>query len=151
MGIVLTELEVIHEDINTVASRQANSVHIIPFRHLGNKLDCEEDNFFGTYCTVNFQKGMEDSDYKADLAFTFGHCEKQMNLENVDKLELIIETLMSHHKAVLADKTKSAEKAAELYNFYTIYMMTLSQKEICPKKFPLYKLVQMLNLSNVKD
>jgi len=131
MGIVLKELEVIHEDINIIASRQSELVHIIPYRHLSLKLDCEEDNFFGTYCTVNFQKGGSDGDYKSDLALTFGHCAKQMTLENVDKLELIIETLMSHHKQVLADKTKSAEKAAEQYNYYTdLYDDSLKKRDM---------------------
>lgn len=131
MGIVLNELEIIHQDINLIAERQSDSVHIIPYRHLAQKLDCEEDDFFGTFCTVNFQKGQEDKDYKSNLALTFGHCAKQMTLENVDKLELIIETLMSHHKAVLADKVKSAEKAAEQYNYYTdLYDDSLKKRDM---------------------
>jgi len=131
-GIIIKNIEIINEEVNEIVVKQDGKeneqIYIIPYRFLSQKFECEEDSFFGYYCTGLFRTGSEDEDFKSDIALTFGHCAPGMNRQELNSLQSIIEILTTAHKEILSNKVVSTQKAAEEYNYYSDLFESFSTK-----------------------
>jgi hypothetical protein len=131
-GIIIRNIEIINEEVNKIVVKQDGKadeqLYIIPYRFLSQKFECEEDSFFGFYCTGLFRIGSEDDDFKSELALTFGHCAAGMNRQELNSLQSIIQLLTTAHKEILTDKVISTQKAAEEYNYYSDLFESFSTK-----------------------
>lgn len=130
-GVFLTNVVVYSkQDADIIIQKVTEKISIIPYRYIKTDLDCSSDPFLGYSCLTFFKKGSKTEDYGVNLAFTFGYCQEGMDITQVKNIETTIELLTTSNKAMLAEKIKSADDAAQQYVYYNkLYDDAVSKRD----------------------
>ena len=118
-------------EVPQIFLRIDDSTNIIPYRFLRSSLDCIEDPFLGYACNAFFKKGPSEDDFNTILSFSFGNCQKGVDLEQVRNFETIMEVLITSHKNTLEYKIRNADSCAGKYEYYqNLYDSTINAKDL---------------------